>query len=129
MPKIFLSLTANSTPIPSPLAFAMCRASKRLCRKPIASSSAAGNSCASNFPVSRRPLLAKIYKSYSFSLIPAIGRMVTGEAEPYRYLVESIRQFPAPDDFAAMIERAGFQRVGFTRLTGGVVAIHSGWKL
>ncbi|WP_374545148.1 bifunctional demethylmenaquinone methyltransferase/2-methoxy-6-polyprenyl-1,4-benzoquinol methylase UbiE [Rhodoblastus sp.] len=75
------------------------------------------------------PALARIYESYSFSVIPTIGRLVTGEAEPYRYLVESIRQFPAAEDFAAMIERAGFQRAGFTRLTGGVVAIHSGWKL
>ncbi|WP_294538842.1 bifunctional demethylmenaquinone methyltransferase/2-methoxy-6-polyprenyl-1,4-benzoquinol methylase UbiE [uncultured Rhodoblastus sp.] len=75
------------------------------------------------------PLLAKIYESYSFSMIPLIGRVVAGEAEPYRYLVESIRQFPAAEDFAAMIEQAGFQRVGFTRLTGGIVAIHSGWKL
>ncbi|MBB4197012.1 bifunctional demethylmenaquinone methyltransferase/2-methoxy-6-polyprenyl-1,4-benzoquinol methylase [Rhodoblastus sphagnicola] len=75
------------------------------------------------------PALAKIYESYSFSVIPAIGRLVTGDGEPYRYLVESIRQFPAAEDFAAMIETAGFQRVSFTRLTGGVVAIHSGWKL
>ena len=75
------------------------------------------------------PALAKVYESYSFSVIPMIGRLVTGEAEPYRYLVESIRQFPAAEDFAAMIEKAGFQRVGVTRLTGGVVAIHSGWKL
>jgi demethylmenaquinone methyltransferase/2-methoxy-6-polyprenyl-1,4-benzoquinol methylase len=75
------------------------------------------------------PLLAKIYESYSFSMIPLMGRFVTGDAEPYRYLVESIRQFPPAEDFAAMIERAGFQRVGFTRLTGGIVAIHSGWKL
>ncbi|MCW2274150.1 bifunctional demethylmenaquinone methyltransferase/2-methoxy-6-polyprenyl-1,4-benzoquinol methylase UbiE [Rhodoblastus acidophilus] len=75
------------------------------------------------------PVLAKIYESYSFSVIPAIGRLVTGDGEPYRYLVESIRQFPAAEDFAAMIEKAGFQRVSFTRLTNGVVAIHSGWKL
>ncbi|MCW2315813.1 2-octaprenyl-6-methoxy-1,4-benzoquinone methylase /demethylmenaquinone methyltransferase [Rhodoblastus acidophilus] len=75
------------------------------------------------------PALAKIYESYSFSVIPQIGRMVTGDGEPYRYLVESIRQFPAAEDFAAMIENAGFQRVSFTRLTGGIVAIHSGWKL
>jgi demethylmenaquinone methyltransferase / 2-methoxy-6-polyprenyl-1,4-benzoquinol methylase len=75
------------------------------------------------------PVLAKIYESYSFSVIPAIGRLVTGDGEPYRYLVESIRQFPAAEDFAAMIEKAGFQRVSFTRLTSGVVAIHSGWKL
>ena len=75
------------------------------------------------------PFLAKIYESYSFSMIPLIGRLVAGEAEPYRYLVESIRQFPPAEEFAAMIEKAGFQRVGFTRLTGGIVAIHSGWKL
>jgi demethylmenaquinone methyltransferase/2-methoxy-6-polyprenyl-1,4-benzoquinol methylase len=75
------------------------------------------------------PLLAKVYESYSFSMIPMMGRLVTGDAEPYRYLVESIQQFPAAEDFAAMIEKAGFQRVGFTRLTGGIVAIHSGWKL
>jgi demethylmenaquinone methyltransferase/2-methoxy-6-polyprenyl-1,4-benzoquinol methylase len=75
------------------------------------------------------PVLAKIYESYSFSMIPVIGRLVTGDGEPYRYLVESIRQFPPAEDFAAMIEKAGFQRVSFTRLTGGIVAIHSGWKL
>ena len=75
------------------------------------------------------PLLAKIYESYSFSMIPLMGQLVTGEAEPYRYLVESIRQFPPAEEFAAMIEKAGFQRVQFTRLTGGIVAIHSGWKL
>ncbi len=75
------------------------------------------------------PFLARLYESYSFSMIPAMGRLVTGDAAPYRYLVESIRQFPGADDFAAMIERAGFQRVDYTRLTGGVVDIHSGWKL
>lgn len=73
--------------------------------------------------------LAKIYEAYSFKIIPMVGRAVTGDAEPYRYLVESIRQFPRPEQFAAMIEEAGFQRVEFTPLTGGVVAIHSGWKL
>ena len=75
------------------------------------------------------PFLAKIYESYSFSMIPLMGRLVTGEAEPYRYLVESIRQFPAAEEFAAMIEKAGFQRVGFTRADRWVVAIYSGWKL
>ncbi|WP_298427155.1 bifunctional demethylmenaquinone methyltransferase/2-methoxy-6-polyprenyl-1,4-benzoquinol methylase UbiE [Rhodoblastus sp.] len=75
------------------------------------------------------PFLARLYESYSFSMIPMMGRLVTGDAEPYRYLVESIRQFPKPQEFAAMINDAGFKRVGFTQLTGGVVAIHSGWKL
>jgi demethylmenaquinone methyltransferase/2-methoxy-6-polyprenyl-1,4-benzoquinol methylase len=61
--------------------------------------------------------------------IPALGRIVTGDGEPYRYLVESIRRFPAPERFADMISDAGFLRADFTRLSGGVVAIHSGWKL
>ena len=75
------------------------------------------------------PLLDRIYEAYSFSAIPAIGKVVTGDGAPYRYLVESIRNFPHPDDFLGMIEAAGFQQASYTRLTGGVVAIHSGWKL
>jgi demethylmenaquinone methyltransferase/2-methoxy-6-polyprenyl-1,4-benzoquinol methylase len=55
--------------------------------------------------------------------------MVTGDGEPYRYLVESIRKFPRPETFRQMIAEAGFRRSSFTPLTGGVVAIHSGWKL
>ena len=75
------------------------------------------------------PGLDKLYDAWSFNAIPAIGRMVTGDAASYRYLVESIRRFPAPDDFAGMIEAAGFERVRFDRLTGGVVALHEGWVL
>jgi demethylmenaquinone methyltransferase/2-methoxy-6-polyprenyl-1,4-benzoquinol methylase len=74
------------------------------------------------------PGLDKIYEAYSFSVIPAIGKLVAGDAEPYRYLVESIQRFPRADDFEAMIRKAGFRRTGYERLTGGVVAIHSGWK-
>ena len=62
-------------------------------------------------------------------MIPAIGRAVTGDREAYQYLVESIRKFPKPKAFAAMMEEAGFRRVTFTPMTGGVVALHSGWKL
>ncbi len=54
---------------------------------------------------------------------------MTGDGEAYRYLVESIRRFPAAEDFRAMIEQAGFARAAYTKLSGGVVAIHSGWKL
>ena len=54
---------------------------------------------------------------------------MTGDGGPYRYLVESIRKFPSADSFAEMIRDAGFARVEFTRLSGGIVAIHSGWKL
>ena len=75
------------------------------------------------------PILDRIYDAYSFAAIPAIGKVVTGDGGPYRYLVESIRKFPSPDLFAEMIASAGFARAGFTRLTGGIVAIHSGWKL
>lgn len=75
------------------------------------------------------PLLDKVYEAYSFNVIPPMGRMVTGEAEPYQYLVESIRKFPRPQAFAGMIEAAGFRRAKFTPMTGGVVALHSGWKL
>jgi demethylmenaquinone methyltransferase/2-methoxy-6-polyprenyl-1,4-benzoquinol methylase len=75
------------------------------------------------------PGLDKIYEAYSFTAIPAMGKAVTGDGQPYRYLVESIRKFPHPEVFRDMIEDAGFKRASYTRLTGGVVAIHSGWKL
>ncbi|MEF3365944.1 bifunctional demethylmenaquinone methyltransferase/2-methoxy-6-polyprenyl-1,4-benzoquinol methylase UbiE [Methylocystis sp. 9N] len=74
------------------------------------------------------PGLDRIYEAYSFNVIPTIGKFVAGDAEPYRYLVESIRKFPAAEEFESMIRKAGFRRTGFERLTGGVVAIHSGWK-
>ena len=74
------------------------------------------------------PGLDKIYETYSFNVIPAVGRFVAGDAEPYRYLVESIRKFPKAEEFESMIRAAGFRRTSFERLTGGVVAIHSGWK-
>jgi len=74
------------------------------------------------------PGLDKLYELYSFNVIPTIGKIVAGDAEPYRYLVESIRRFPRAEEFERMIRKAGFRRTGFERLTGGVVAIHSGWK-
>jgi demethylmenaquinone methyltransferase/2-methoxy-6-polyprenyl-1,4-benzoquinol methylase len=75
------------------------------------------------------PVLDKIYDAYSFNVIPRVGKMVTGDAQPYQYLVESIREFPNPERFRMMIEDAGFERASYERLTGGVVCIHSGWKL
>lgn len=71
----------------------------------------------------------KIYDAYSFTVIPAVGKAVTGDGQPYRYLVESIRTFPKQRDFATMIEAAGFARVTWRDLTGGAVAIHSGWRI
>ena len=81
------------------------------------------------FSVCDVPGLDALYDLYSFNLIPAIGRAVTGDGEAYRYLVESIRRFPRPEPFAAMLRTAGFARVSFTRMTGGIVALHSGWRL
>jgi demethylmenaquinone methyltransferase/2-methoxy-6-polyprenyl-1,4-benzoquinol methylase len=75
------------------------------------------------------PGLDRLYDLYSFNVIPALGRAVTGDAEAYRYLVESIRKFPKPGAFADMMRDAGFRRVSFRPLTGGVVALHSGWRL
>lgn len=75
------------------------------------------------------PMLDKFYEQWSFNAIPQIGRIVTGDAEPYRYLVESIRKFPKQADFAAMITRAGFERTTWRNYSGGIVALHSAWKL
>jgi demethylmenaquinone methyltransferase / 2-methoxy-6-polyprenyl-1,4-benzoquinol methylase len=75
------------------------------------------------------PLAQRLYDTYSFTVIPAVGKVVTGDGQPYRYLVESIRTFPKPGDFATMIEKAGFSRVTWRGLSGGIVAIHSGWRI
>jgi demethylmenaquinone methyltransferase / 2-methoxy-6-polyprenyl-1,4-benzoquinol methylase len=75
------------------------------------------------------PGLDRIYDLYSFNVIPRIGKAVTGDAESYQYLVESIRRFPPPGLFSQMIEDAGFRRVSHTPMTGGVVCLHSGWKI
>jgi demethylmenaquinone methyltransferase/2-methoxy-6-polyprenyl-1,4-benzoquinol methylase len=75
------------------------------------------------------PGLDKLYDLFSFNVIPQLGRAVTGDAESYRYLVESIRKFPRPNAFAEMISAAGFARVSWQTLSGGIVALHSGWRL
>jgi demethylmenaquinone methyltransferase / 2-methoxy-6-polyprenyl-1,4-benzoquinol methylase len=75
------------------------------------------------------PILDRLYDFHSFEVIPRLGALAAGAAEPYRYLVESIRAFPDQRRFAGMIGQAGFQRVGFRNLTGGIAAIHSGWRL
>ena len=75
------------------------------------------------------PGLDRIYDLFSFKVIPPLGRAVTGDAESYQYLVESIRKFPRPNAFAEMIRAAGFSRVSWQSLSGGIVALHSGWRL
>jgi demethylmenaquinone methyltransferase/2-methoxy-6-polyprenyl-1,4-benzoquinol methylase len=73
--------------------------------------------------------LERLYDAYSFNVIPLLGEYVAKDRASYQYLVESIRRFPTQENFAAMISKAGFSRVSFENLTGGVVAIHSGWRI
>jgi len=72
--------------------------------------------------------IMKAYDAYSFNLIPPMGKLVTGDAAPYKYLVESIRTFPTADNFAAEVKDAGFERVRYERLSAGIVALHLGWR-
>ncbi len=74
------------------------------------------------------PMLDRIYDIYSFNAIPTMGRVVAGDAESYRYLVESIRRFPDRETFADMIRDAGFSRVKWRALSGGIAVLHSGWR-
>jgi demethylmenaquinone methyltransferase/2-methoxy-6-polyprenyl-1,4-benzoquinol methylase len=75
------------------------------------------------------PGLDRLYDLFSFKVIPPLGRAVTGDGEAYQYLVESIRKFPRAGEFAEMIRAAGFSRVSWQSLSGGIVALHSGWRL
>ena len=88
-----------------------------------------GRFCCLEFSTVDVPGLDRFYEAWSFNAIPLIGRVVTGDADSYRYLIESIRKFPSPEAFAGTIRHAGFQRVGFDLMTGGVVALHHGWKI
>mgnify|MGYP001818142685 CR=1 FL=1 len=75
------------------------------------------------------PVLDKVYENYSFKAIPALGQAFANDPDSYQYLVESIRKFPNQDRFADMIAKAGFSRVSYRNLSGGIAAIHSGWKI
>ena len=74
-------------------------------------------------------MLQKAYDLYSFNVIPVMGQVVAGDRDSYQYLVESIRKFPAQEEFAAMIRKSGFDQVKYRNLTMGVAALHSGWKI
>ncbi|PHR56931.1 MAG: bifunctional demethylmenaquinone methyltransferase/2-methoxy-6-polyprenyl-1,4-benzoquinol methylase UbiE [Robiginitomaculum sp.] len=69
------------------------------------------------------------YDFWSFNAIPVIGGMVSNDRDSYQYLVESIRKFPDQKTFAGMMEAAGFAKVSFRNFTGGVAALHTGWKI
>ena len=77
----------------------------------------------------RAPGLDYLYDKFSFNVLPALGHIVAGDGEAYRYLVESIRRFPPQAKFAKMIEQAGLSRVQFRNLTGGIAAMHSAWRI
>lgn len=73
--------------------------------------------------------LDRLYTIYSFSVIPALGGIIAGDRDAYRYLVESIRRFPPPKQFAVMIRKAGFGGVTWRPLSGGIAALYSGWRI
>ena len=75
------------------------------------------------------PGLDAAYRLFSDRVIPPMGKLVTGDAQPYQYLVESIRKFPAPAAFSAMIGKVGFKRVTHTAMTGNIAALHAAWKI
>ncbi|MCR9270910.1 MAG: bifunctional demethylmenaquinone methyltransferase/2-methoxy-6-polyprenyl-1,4-benzoquinol methylase UbiE [Hyphomonadaceae bacterium] len=75
------------------------------------------------------PMLQKAYDTYSFNVIPEVGKLVTGDRDSYQYLVESIRQFPDQDAFKAEVESAGFSNVSVTNFSGGIAALHFGWAI
>ena len=81
------------------------------------------------FSTTEWPGFAEVYDAYSHKLVPRIGEAIAGDADSYRYLIESIRRFPKMKDFEGMIREAGFRHTRVEPIMGGLVAIHSGWKV
>jgi len=81
------------------------------------------------FSTTEWPGFKEIYDAYSHKLVPRIGQAIAGDAESYRYLIESIRRFPDMPKFEGMIRAAGFSQTKVEPILGGLVAIHSGWKI
>jgi demethylmenaquinone methyltransferase/2-methoxy-6-polyprenyl-1,4-benzoquinol methylase len=81
------------------------------------------------FSTTTWPGFREVYDAYSHKLVPQIGQMIAGDADSYRYLIESIRRFPPMPEFEGMIRAAGFANTRVTPILGGLVAIHSGWKI
>lgn len=88
-----------------------------------------GRALVLEFSQPRNRLLQRLYDAYSFSVLPTLGRLVTGDAESYRYLAESIRMHPDQETLRGLMESVGFERCEYFNLTGGIVAIHRGVKL
>lgn len=81
------------------------------------------------FSTTSWPGFADVYDAYSHRLVPKIGKAIAGDEESYRYLIESIRRFPPMPEFERMIRAAGFAQTKVEPILGGLVAIHSGWKI
>jgi len=81
------------------------------------------------FSSSDWPGFSELYEAWSSSVIPRLGRAIAGDEASYRYLVESIRRFPRPEAFRAMVSKAGFERAAAEPMLGGLVTIHSGWRI
>ena len=81
------------------------------------------------FSTTRWPGFAELYDLYSHRVVPRLGQALAGDADSYRYLIESIRRFPDMPTFEGMIRAAGFVRTRVEAIGGGLVAIHSGWKV
>ena len=73
--------------------------------------------------------LSKLYDIYSFNVLPVMGQLVAQDAESYRYLAESIRMHPDQETLKGMMQAVGFERCDYHNMTGGVVALHRGFKL
>ena len=81
------------------------------------------------FSTTTWPGFSEVYDFYSHKIVPKVGQMIAGDAESYRYLIESIRRFPDMPRFEQMIRDAGFVQTRCEPILGGLVAIHSGWKI
>ncbi|HVY14786.1 MAG TPA: class I SAM-dependent methyltransferase [Rhodopila sp.] len=73
--------------------------------------------------------LKRVYDAWSFQVLPRLGQVVAGDRDSYQYLAESIRMFPDQETLATMMRKAGFARVSVRNLSGGIAAIHAGWRL
>ena len=88
-----------------------------------------GRFCCLEFSTTEWPGFKEAYDLYSHRLVPKLGQAIAGDGESYRYLIESIRRFPSMREFDGMIRTAGFAQTRVEPLLGGLVAIHSGWKV
>ena len=77
----------------------------------------------------RFPLLDPLYKAYLMNILPRMGQLVAGDSKSYRYLAESIRMHPSQEELLDMMKSAGFERCSFHNLSGGIAAVHRGYKL